>query len=255
MSVLVDDDGWTFTMTLDEPESRNALSLAMVDGLLAGFTSAEEAGARTVVLTHAGNVFCSGANLKERARGVRGSDGMTELQRRIETIDLPVIAVLRGAVRGGGIGLVAACDFAVAGRGATFAFSEVRLGVAPAMIAVPLLAKLPTAPLTRLFLTGETFGVDIAERIGLVSHVGDDDEVEDLLAELLDHLHRGGPNALAAVKHLVRELTAMDRDVQPAYAQQLSDALFASPEAAEGMAAFLEKRPPRWATCRGDRHD
>ncbi len=234
------------TITLDSPSNRNALSSALVAGLHACFDSidAQGDGVRVVVLDHDGPAFCSGADLRERSAGVPGA-GMAEVARAIERLSAmpyPTIAAVRGPVRAGGVGLMAACDLVVVDAAVTFAFTEVRLGVAPAMISVPVLRRCSWSAVAGPFLTGEPFDAETARRIGLVSHVTDD------VTATVDHLVGGvlaaAPRAVAATKALLRRPGTMAEMVE------LSERLFAGPDAADGIAAFLEKRPPSWAVGR-----
>jgi enoyl-CoA hydratase len=170
---------------------------------------------------------------------------MTALLRAIVSSPLPVIAAVNGHVRAGGFGLVGACDIAVAGPDSTFALTEARIGVAPSIISLTLLPKMSPRAAARYYLTGEKFGAHEAAEIGLVTVATDD--VEAAVAKVLDGVGRGSPQGLAASKALTTAavLAGFDRD-----ADRLTDEsarLFVSDEAREGMLAFLEKRPPRWA--------
>ncbi len=159
----------------------------------------------------------------------------------------PVVAELNGPARAGGIGLVACADIAIAPDDATFAFTEVRLGLVPAIIAVPLVRRVDARRLERWFLTGEVFGAEEAAAAGLLSAAVAAGQVGTATARVLDDLRAGAPGALAGIKPLLSG--ARHRDVEDglAWAAQTSAGYFASEEAAEGMTAFREKRPPRWA--------
>ena len=159
---------------------------------------------------------------------------------RLGAIAAPVIAAVDGPVRAGGIGIMAACDLVVVNPSITFAFTEVRIGVAPAIITAPILRRCGWSKLAAPFLTGEVFDAAAALDMGLVTHVADD--VAATVAELCRDLLLGGPKALAATKALLRRPHTM------AELQALSESLFTSDEGREGMAAFAEKRPPRWVT-------
>lgn len=226
------------TITLDSPENRNALSRRLIADLHDAIDTAEQRSARVIVLTHTAPAFCSGADLRERSTGSDGSGPMVHALQRLATTQAPTIAAVDGPVRAGGIGLMASCDLVVVRADATFAFTEVRIGVAPAIISVPIMQRCGWSHLAGPFLTGETFGADIAREMGLVTHVADD--VAGATAALVDGISRGGPGAVAATKRLLRSPgTWTDM-------QQLSETLFRSAEAAEGMRAFAEKRPPNW---------
>ncbi len=159
----------------------------------------------------------------------------------------PVVARVNGHVRGGGIGLVASCDLAVAPASATFAFKEVRVGVAPAMIAVPVLRIMDRRSFVRWALTGDTFSAADAAAAGLLSAVVEDGLVDTWVTEVLASFHKSSPLAMAATKSLVEGLIGREWEPAMASAEALSDELFRSSEAAEGMAAFFEHRSPSWA--------
>ncbi|WP_231156403.1 enoyl-CoA hydratase family protein [Streptomyces sp. CNZ748] len=229
------------TLSLDAPERRNALSAALVGDLAAALTDAgKDPGVRAVVLTHTGNTFSAGADLKDPP----DPSALVGLLRQIVELPKPVVARVTGHVRAGGLGLLAACDVAVASRAATFAFTEVRIGVAPAVISLPLLPRTDPRALSRYYLTGERFDADEAARVGLLTAAGDD--ADDTLAPVLDGLRRSAPEALAETKRLLtaRVLETFDRDADALTA--LSARLFASAHAREGMTAFLERRDPEW---------
>ncbi|MGA5118764.1 enoyl-CoA hydratase family protein [Streptomyces pseudogriseolus] len=229
------------TLSLDAPERRNALSAALVADLAAALTDAgKDTGVRAVVLTHTGNTFSAGADLRDPP----APEALVGLLRQIVGLPKPVVARVTGHVRAGGLGLLAACDIAVASRAATFAFTEVRIGVAPAVISLPLLPRTDPRALARYYLTGERFDADEAARTGLLTAAGDD--VDEVLAPVLDGLRRSAPEALAETKRLLtaRVLETFDRDADALAA--LSARLFASAPAREGMTAFLERRDPEW---------
>ncbi|GGZ76120.1 enoyl-CoA hydratase family protein [Streptomyces bluensis] len=230
------------TLTLDSPANRNALSATLVGALSDALTRCgKDHGVRAVVLTHTGNTFSAGADLRDPPH----PDALVGLMRRIVELRTPVLARVTGHVRAGGLGLLGACDIAVASTTATFAFTEVHIGVAPAVISLPLLPRTDPRALARYCLTGERFEAPEAARIGLLTATGDD--VDDVLAPVLDGLRRASPQGLAETKQLLtaRVLEAFDRDAADLTA--LSARLFSSPQAREGMTAFLERRDPTWA--------
>jgi len=239
------------TITLDSPANRNALSSGLRRELLAHLdTAIADEAARVIVLTHSGPVFCSGMDLKE-SRGAGAQDqGVNEfpaILERIWTSRTPVLARLAGPARAGGVGLVAACDIAVAAQDATFAFSEVRIGVVPAVISVTVLPRLLPRPAHELFLTGETFDADAAARIGLINSAVPGFDLDAEVGRYVEMLRRGAPGALAATKELLRRERPAALGDQFAEMLALSARFFAAPEAQEGMAAFAAKRPPAWA--------
>ncbi|MEU3506550.1 enoyl-CoA hydratase family protein [Streptomyces longwoodensis] len=232
------------TLALDSPDNRNALSAALVAELAGALADcAADPGVRAVVLTHTGGTFSAGADLRDPPH----PDALVDLLRRIVELPRPVVARVTGHVRAGGLGLLAACDIAVASRAATFAFTEVRIGVAPAVISLTLLDRVDPRALARYYLTGERFDAVEAARTGLLTAAaGDGEEVDAVLDPVLDGLRRSAPEALAETKRLLtaRVLETFDRDAATLTA--LSARLFASPPAREGMTAFLERRDPSW---------
>ncbi|MEO6701418.1 MAG: enoyl-CoA hydratase-related protein [Jatrophihabitantaceae bacterium] len=241
------------TITLDAPQRRNALSAELLVQLREHLDEAAgDATVRAVVLTHTGTVFCSGMDLTavtEVAAEDQPIVAFPQLLQRIREFDKPVIARLDGKARAGGIGLVAACDLAFASAQADFAFTEVRLGLVPAVISVPVLALIAPRDVLELCLTGETFDADRAARIGLLSRVLADTEALDAeVARYAAMLRLGEPVALAATKAMLRrDRSGLSMADDFAAMSRLSAGYFASPAAAEGIAAFREKRPPSWA--------
>lgn len=236
------------TITLDSQHNRNALSRQLLADLHRSLDEAEGADARAVVLTHRGPAFCAGADLKERASsGSASADSnpfVDALERLMDT-ERPTIAAVNGAVRAGGIGLMAACDLVVVHEATTFALTEVRIGVAPAIIAVPILRRVPPSRIAAAMLTGEPFDAESACQMGLVTHVSSD--VVSTVDDLCDGIRRGAPAAVAATKRILHTVAAMDRSAGFAAMAVLSNELFNGPDAAEGMAAFAQKRAPSWA--------
>ncbi|MEY8014774.1 enoyl-CoA hydratase family protein [Mycobacterium servetii] len=257
-----DSGGPVARLTLNSPHNRNALSSALVGQLHQGLRdAAADPAVRLVVLGHAGGTFCAGADLSE-AGGAAGRSGspptspydmavarareMTAVMRAIVSSPLPVIGAIDGHVRAGGFGLVGACDIVVAGPRSTFALTEARIGVAPAIISLTLLPKMSARAAARYYLTGTTFHAAEAAEIGLVTMAVDD--VDAAVAGLVADIGRGSPQGLAASKALTTAavLEGFDRD-----ADRLSEEsarLFVSAEAREGMLAFLQKRQPSWAS-------
>jgi methylglutaconyl-CoA hydratase len=233
------------TLTLDSPANRNALSRAMRAQLRTALTGAlADDAVRVVVLDHTGRVFCSGMDLGEAAGGGAGQ-GVREFPELLELIwsaPKPVVAVVRGPARAGGVGLLAACDVVVAGSSATFAFSEVRLGLVPAVISAVVLPRMVPHIAHRLMLTGQVFDAEIAAAGGLVDLVVPDADVNGEVRAQLVHLTAGAPTALAETKRLLRAGSALRFDDL----LELSARFFAGDEGQEGIASFREKRPARW---------
>jgi methylglutaconyl-CoA hydratase len=237
-------------ITLDSPATRNALAPELVAQLLSHLQAANaDAAVRAIVLTAAGAAFCAGADL--RTRGNMGGtpaagNPFVEVLKLIRHGAKPVIAAVNGAAFGGGAGLVAAADIAIAADNASFSFSEVRIGVIPAMISVVVLPKLGEHLTMRLFLTAERFGAALAQGYGLLHRVVPADQLEAAALAEVDAIAKGGPIAIREAKQLVRAIATLPEDEAFAHAERKIAALFASDEASEGIAAFVEKRPPRW---------
>lgn len=246
-------DGVVARLTLNSPHNRNALSTTLVTQLHEGLRdAAADPGVRVVVLGHTGGTFCAGADLSEAGSGdpydlaVARAREMTTVLRAIVESPRPVIGAINGHVRAGGFGLVGACDIVVAGPACTFALTEARIGVAPAIISLTLLPKLSARAAARYYLTGAKFGADEAAEMGLVTIAADD--MEAAVAALIADVGRGSPQGLAASKALTTTavLAGFDRDAERLTEE--SARLFVSEEAREGMLAFLQKRRPSWAS-------
>jgi methylglutaconyl-CoA hydratase len=242
--------GGTATITLDSPHNRNALSAQLRHELSESLTKArEDDGVRVIVLTHTGPVFCAGMDLKEARGAGAGDQGVNEFPKILEqlwTSPKPVVARLGGPARAGGVGMLAAADIAVAVREATFAFTEVRIGVIPAVISLTVLPRLNPRAAHELFLTGETFDAERAAAIGLINSAVSAEELDTEVARYVTALALGGPKALAATKELLtRPRPATPSDGFTAM-NKLSAGFFASEEGQEGITAFTQKRKPNW---------
>ena len=229
----------------------NALSMALIDALLAALARArEDANVRAVIVCSAQKVFCAGLDL-DIIRGKRAIEtkgfleklyfALNDMQYRMGK---PTIAAVDGAVRAGGIGLMAACDLVVVHESTTFALTEVRIGVAAAIISVPILRRVPAGKIAAAMLTGERFDAAEARSIGLVTHVTPD--VAATVAELCAGIRAGAPRAVTETKRMLRVVPTLPRDEAFESMRELSDELFAGPDAAKGMAAFAEKRTAVW---------
>jgi enoyl-CoA hydratase/carnithine racemase len=237
------------TITLDSPANRNALSRRLLAELAGHLAAArEDAEVRGVVLTATGTTFCSGADLSEPpGQAPAAVTSLPQVLTDMWHYPKAIVIRLNGHVRAGGTGLVAAADVVVAPTTATFAFTEVRIGVAPAVIAVVCARRMDPRPLARYMLTGEPFGAAEAEAAGLVTRAVPPDEVDGLVSALLDAIRLTEPNAVRETKELLVGLPGLSLNDGLARAEEVSRRLFASPEAAEGIRAFREKRPPVWA--------
>jgi enoyl-CoA hydratase len=230
------------TVTLDSPANRNALSRRLVAELRDALTAAAATdGAHAVLLTHTGTTFCSGAALDEMRDGdpADGTRDMLALFRQLLTLPVPVVARVDGAARAGGLGVLGACDIVLASARSTFAFTEVRLGLAPAVISLPLRPLLTARAASRYFLSGETFDAATAQSIGLVTAAGDD--VDALAEPVLAGLRRADRQGLRETKPLVTADRLRGIDDEGGAMGELSARLFASPVAQSHFSAFLDR--------------
>ena len=235
-------------VTLARPERRNAFDASLIAELTDAFTDVGDA--RAVVLTGDGPSFSAGADVEWQRASIdltyeQNVEDALRLYRMLEAIDscpTPVVCAVHGFALGGGSGLVAAADVAVAHPDATFGFTEVRLGIIPAVISPFVLAKIGAAA-RRYFVTGERFGAEVAVRIGLVSEVSD--EAAETVEEIVASIRAGGPEAVRAAKRL-----ALDRPAAPEVAQ-IAAVRRTSVEGQDGLRAFLERRAARWAEDAG----
>lgn len=250
------DDRGIVTVTMNRPDVRNAFDADLIGRMHDAFRGLADAGdVRVVVLTGAGEVFSAGADLNwmrgmvENTFDENTSDSrrMHDMLAAIRDCPRPVIARVNGHALGGGSGLVACADIVVAVRTALIGFTEVRLGLAPAVISPFVLEKVGSSDARRLFLTGERIEAEEAHRIGLVAYLTDAAHLDDVVDGVIERLLKGGPEAQAAVKSLLPQVMAA-RTLDEA-AEHTIDAiatLRVSDEGQEGMRAFLEKRAPRW---------
>jgi enoyl-CoA hydratase/carnithine racemase len=242
------------TITLNRPDAKNRLDAESM-GLLLGhlLTTADDPAVRAVILTGSGTTFCSGADLSGALAAssggfaTGGTAGLVDVLVAMLDHPKPIIARVQGHVAGGGNGLVAACDLAVASEDARFAFSEVRVGVAPAIISVVCLQVMHRRDAQELLLTGERVSAERVHAAGLVTRVVEADGLDAAVAAYVDQLRLGGPEAVARTKELLRRVPAMNRQEAFAWTAEVSAGLFTSAEAREGMTAFIEKRRPEWA--------
>lgn len=244
------------TLTLNRPDKHNALDGATVQELHAALNAlANDARARVVVVTGAGASFCAGADIGH----MRSMMGATEQQniddalllanclRTLDELDKPVIARVNGNVYGGGVGLVACSDIAIGVESAKFALTEVRLGIVPAVISPYVVAAIGNRHARRLFLTAAAFEALEARSIGLLHFTATAEQLDATVEAQIEHLLRGGPEALRAAKQLVRRMAQLgDRGALAEETAQLLARLRVSPEGREGLTAFLERRKPGW---------
>ena len=261
MSVVetsVDGRG-VLTVTLADEANRNALSTRLVGELSDALDGADaDPEVRVVILTNRGRVFCAGADLSERSSGSAAGDGddrpaavrrPEDLFGRFARSPKPYVGRIAGHCVAGGMGLAAAMDISIASDDAKFGFTEVRVGVAPAVISVVCLPKLRAADARAAFLRGTRFAASEAARMGLINAAVPADRLDEEVAAVVDDLLAGGPGALAASKRLLAQVPGMPADEAFAWTGALSAELFAGDEAGEGMRAYLEKRPAPWVAA------
>ncbi|MDJ0787773.1 MAG: enoyl-CoA hydratase-related protein [Myxococcota bacterium] len=239
------------TATLADVENRNALGAVVVNGLHEALTRADsDPTIRALVVTNEGSTFCAGANLKEQsgaAQGVRPAVGFDELLAMFQQSSTPTIGRIDGHVVGGGNGLAAVLDISIAREDVKFGFTEVRLGVAPAIISVVCLPKMRRGEALEVFLRGNRFPATRAAELGLISRAVPGAELDAAVGEVLADLRLGGPQALGFAKSLVYQVPAMEQKEAFAWTADLSQRLFRGEEAAAGMKAFLKREKPPWA--------
>ena len=238
-------------ITLNRPENRNALSAVLVVELYDHLCrSLENDAVRSVVITGTGPAFCAGADLKSPpGEAIEGGRAVPYPQVLNTILDArkPVIAAVNGAAFAGGLGLVGAADIVVTDEAALFSFSEVRIGVIPAVISVVCLPKLGKHHGMKLFVTGERFDGRQAVEYGLAHRAVPADQLVSAVQQEIAAINLGGPNAVAEAKRLVRTVTELSVEEGFEATTEWSMRLFRSDEATEGMAAFREKRKPSWA--------
>ncbi|TWS26049.1 enoyl-CoA hydratase family protein [Tsukamurella sputi] len=250
--VRYENKGGAAYLTIDSPHNRNAISQRLLADLSAGLErAAADDAARAVVLTHTGTTFCAGADLKEAAANGAGSDpksrtlAMIGAMRGIIECPKPVIAQVDGHVRAGGFGLIGSCDFVFAGPAASFAVTETRIGVAPAMVSLVLLPHLPSRVASTLLLTGRKFDGAEAAGYGLITAAVADPAAA--VAEQLAELQLCSPQGLRETKQILWHDVLRSFDERADALGEQSARLFGSAESVEGITAFLQKRAPSWA--------
>ena len=238
-------------ITLNRPKNRNALSSILVSELYDHLMAAnEDEAVRSIVITGTGPAFCAGADLKSPPGQTIDGGGRavpyTDVLSAILESDKPVIVAINGAAFAGGLGLVGAADIVITGDDVQFSFSEVRIGVIPAVISVVCLPKLGTHHGMKLFLTGERFTGKQAVEMGFAHRAVPADQLVDAVQEEIDMINLGGPNAVVQCKKLVRRVPQLSTEDGFKETAEWSVRMFKSNEGAEGMAAFREKRKPAW---------
>ena len=256
----VDADG-NATVMLNRPQVHNAFDPAMTRMLTASLEKLDaDPKVRAVVLLGAGRSFCAGADIGHmkasakfsRAQNYKAAQESARMFHALYSLSKPTIACVHGAVRGGGMGLVAACDIAIAARTATFRLSEVKIGVIPAMISPYVIAAIGERQARRYFISGEEFDVAEAWRLGLVHEIAEEETLNATVGGMLAQLYTSGPCAMAAAKKLI-PLSAhadIDNNILDETSRRIAD-IRTTTEGQEGLAAFLEKRKPNWVEPAG----
>jgi methylglutaconyl-CoA hydratase len=252
-TLRIDASGPVVTVRLDRPEVRNAFNEVLIDELTRTFAGFGPE-VRAVVLTGEGSVFCAGADVNWMKKSVgytmqenaRDAEAMAAMFRAIDECPCPVIGRVNGTALGGAMGLVAVCDMVVAVEAARFGFTEVRLGIVPAVISTFVLRKIGAAAARRYFLTGELFGPAEARAMGLVHEVVTAEDLDGTVEQLTSALRKCGPRAVSTAKSLIRDISPLAPDAGLKHAIQLIARVRVSPEGQEGLGAFLEKRKPSW---------
>ncbi|HWE35637.1 MAG TPA: enoyl-CoA hydratase/isomerase family protein [Isosphaeraceae bacterium] len=255
--VLRDDHGPVAVLTLNRPDRRNALSRALIAALGDALDAVEpEPAVRAVVLHGAGPAFCAGMDLKEATgldpspeaerRAVADAQAIADLIQQVHRFPRPVVAAVNGPALGGGAGVALACDFVVADESAQIGYPEVRRGLVAAIVLHDLVRQTGDRRARELLLTGEPIDARTAERWGLVNRVAPAGRALDEAIAMARGLVGSAPLALSTIKRLLDESTNRPADLRGAAA--VSASVRVGDEAAEGMRAFLEKRPPRWAS-------
>jgi methylglutaconyl-CoA hydratase len=253
---LTTDHRGVSTLTLNRPAVHNAFNAELIAELSAAFDRIAAGGTRVLILTGAGHSFSAGADLNWMRAMAEGSEGdnradarrLGAMLRKLDQLPCPTIARINGHAFGGGVGLIACCDLAVALETAQFGLTEVRLGLAPATIAPFVVPKIGTKHSRRFMLTGERLDAATAVRIGLITDHVPNGQLDSHIGDFLDLLLAGGPHAQTHVKALIRLVTeqAADSDALDRQTAELIAALRVSREGQEGLNAFLEKRKPEW---------
>src|SRR5262245_29501940 len=237
------------TITLDSPHNRNALSRRLVAQLTSHLTAADSSDeVRVIVLTHTGGTFCAGADLAEAVEvGMEeGTRTLLGLLRLVVGLSTPVVAVVRGHARCGGVGLVGACDLAFASSDSTFAFTESRLGLTPAIISLTTRSRLTDREAAAKYLSGAAFDGTEAARCGLVTAATAGPALDERVADEVAALRKASPQGLRVTKALLNAPVLAQISEHGDELVAVSARLFASAEAREGMTACRERRPPRW---------
>ena len=254
--LLLTRDGGVARVTLNRPEVRNAFNAELIVALRDAFAAlSTEENVRAIVLDGAGKTFCGGADVNwMRAsldlppkENVRDAKRMSDMFRTIDRCPKPVIGRIHGAALGGGAGLVAVCDIVVSTPDTFYGFTETKLGIIPAVISPFVLAKIGVSNARALFLTGERFSAERAERVGLIHEVVEATAIDARVAAIVRELGSAGPHAVAAAKTLIAKVTAATYDESRSLTARAIAKQRTTPEGQEGLRAFLERRAAAWS--------
>lgn len=252
-TVQLETQGGITTVRLHRPEVRNALDETLISDLTHAFGNLPQT-TRVVLLAGSGPAFCAGADAQwmkrsrsfSREENERDAAALASLLKAVDECPYPTVARVHGAALGGGVGLLAACDIAIADEQATFGFPEVRLGLVPAVISTFVLPRIGVRAARRYFLTGERFGAPQAAALGLVHETAAPDALDGRIAGIVNDLRQGAPRAVGVAKALLRTVSALSKDRAIEESIRTISELRVSPEAQEGLSAFIEKRKPNW---------
>jgi len=254
-SVLIEHDGPVLRLTLNRPEVRNAFDEELIQALgAAALHASEDRSIRAIVLAGNGKAFCAGADIGWMAKAIAYSrqenlsdaEDLARLLERLDTLPVPVIGRIQGSALGGGVGLAAICDIAIAAEDAVFALSEVKLGILPAVVAPYVLRKIGISAARELFLTGARFDAARAREIGLVHEVVPASDLDVAVSRRVDELLTAAPQGIATAKALIREIAGLHPEDVIGITTNAIASQRVSAEGQEGLRAFLEKRKPSW---------
>ena len=253
--LLIEHVGPVVRVTLNRPDVRNAFNEALIAELTTWARSVTAGGdARVAVLAGSGRSFCAGADLTWMTKmiayshdeNVRDAREMAMMFEALDHLPIPLVGRVHGAALGGGAGLAAVCDIVVAAEDTVFGFTEVKLGILPAVISPYVIAKIGASAARELFLTGARFSAARAREMGLVHAIGAADDLDRMIARYVTEVQTAGPHAVAAAKKLIAEISQLDPAAAAEYSINAIALQRVSAEGQEGMRAFLDKRPPSW---------
>ena len=243
------------TVILNRPDVHNAMSETLMKELTSCFEElSKDTSVRAIILTGKGKSFCAGADLNwmksmanySKEENIKDSRLLVSLYDSIYNCPKPVIGRVNGHAFGGGLGLFAVCDIAIAVPNCKFSFSEVKLGIIQAVISTYIIRRISLSIMKRLFITGERFDSEYASEIGLVDFVASEEEIDEIISNYVEILRSSGPNAIKEVKKLINKCEKMDVDNYKEHTIEKISELRVSEEGQEGIKAFLEKRKPKW---------